>query len=127
VESSFVETVFLVVAAVIVLGLAIPFAIRRRHLSKTTPPKGKPAVRVKQAVSVDGSQPSQGGSVPVASAADGATEAKPFADERSEILRKIASLDDAWEAGEIAKEEYERQRTDLKSRVLKMTRNIEKQ
>jgi len=125
VESAFAETVFFGVATLVVLGIAVPFALRRRRVAriaaenagkkegggggvKPKAPSAPPPPLVKPAR--EGSAPSL---TPAASDR-----------ERTEVLRLIAALDDDRQGGEIPEGEYESKRAALKQRALDLSKRM---
>ena len=125
VESSFAETLFLGIAAVVVLGLTIPFVIRRRRVARLASgktgmkegvkPKAPPAPPAPPAVPA--ADTARRGSAPDRGEAD-------LGRERGETLRRIAALDDDRETGKIPEWEYETRRAELKRRALDLSKRI---
>lgn len=144
VASPFAENLFFALAAVVILGLAVPFALRRRRLARARaeegerrakgkgpagasapstspapqaaqPPSGQPARRLR-------SEGTSKGAPGRAAAADGRTS--DLLRERSEVLAQIAALDDDLEAGRIAKGPHESRRSELMRRALEVSKQI---
>ena len=115
VQSSSVETAFLAIAAVVIVGLFLPSLIRRRRLagakSVEAGPKGGSG-SAKSAPSPPKLRPEE--------------DREALLEERSELLRSIAVLDDELDAGKIQESEHERNRSALKLRAVELTRKIGK-
>ncbi|MEE8109510.1 MAG: hypothetical protein V3T44_00630, partial [bacterium] len=123
VESPFAESMFLGIAAVVVLGLAVPFALRRRRLARQGAGRKERkdrAVRVGTSVSAS----PESGAAPSTPSPPERAAAPDWARERSEFVRLIAALDDDWEAGRIPEKRYESRRAELKARALETSKKI---
>ena len=123
VESAFAETVFFGVAALVVLGIAVPFTLRRRRVARIAAENAgkKEGEGVKPKASPRPPPP------PARSAREGsAPSLSPAASdrERTEVLRLIAALDDDRQGGKIPEEEYEAKRAALKRRALDLSKRI---
>ena len=94
------------VVGLVLAGLLV-YALFLRH------PAGAPAVNT----GIGGR-----GSVPVVGASD---ESASSQSERRALVEAIAGLDDLFQRREVAQEEYERRRQDLKTRLLQLTRSSE--
>ncbi len=126
VESAFAETVFFGVAALVVLGIAVPFALRRRRVARIA------AENAGKNEGEGGAEPSAPpppppSSPPAKSAREGsAPSLTPAASdrERTEVLRLIAALDDDRKGGKIPEGEYEAKRAALKRRALDLSKRM---
>ncbi|MDP6619861.1 MAG: hypothetical protein QGG90_10570, partial [Nitrospinota bacterium] len=113
--------VFFGIAAVVALGIAIPFALRRRRVSR---------IAAENAGKKEGLKPKAAPPPPPPSAksvqAGAAPNLSPAAldRERTEVLRLIAALDDDRQVGKGPEGEYEAKRAALKRRALDLSKRI---
>ncbi|MFQ5914289.1 MAG: hypothetical protein ACE5JS_14005 [Nitrospinota bacterium] len=137
VESRFSEPLFLGIVAVVVLGLAVPIALRRRRrrLARLGAGRrggrasGAEEMRAPAAAVLPKSETMRPpSSEPAPHPSDG-TEARTtdLVQERGELLAQIAALDDEWQAGQVPKEAYGARRTELKRRALEISRKMKGQ
>ncbi|HJM41956.1 MAG: hypothetical protein QGF68_01460 [Nitrospinota bacterium] len=118
VESAFAETVFFGIAAVVALGIAIPFALRRRRVSRIAAENaGKKEGLKPKAAPPPSAKSVQAGAAPNLSPA-------ALDRERTEVLRLIAALDDDRQVGKGPEGEYEAKRAALKRRALDLSKRI---